>query len=191
MDQWRKKRPSDQIVRSAGLLLGRVVDERKWQLVCSNSVTLMQSLAELCPIIFSLTTHDSSIMVTTERLVDRLRVRDIEEVKQADDIAWQATFAGLMTWVNVTQVHETGDRYHSRFADILTRRKYTTKFPAIFFAAYMPVLGRSFDEDSVKMIFSKIANALGDTAAVVIEEDIVVQYFEAEVTPSQVTSIKI
>jgi len=190
LNPWRNE-PTQQIVGGIGRLMPGIL-EKKWQLVCSNSVSLLQSLAEIVPIVFSLTTHDSAITVTTEKLVSRffLDAWGPEDIDRRDDIAWQAKSSGLTCWSDVTQPHSSGSKYHSKFSDLLTKRK-ALGYPIIFLATLIQARGKSFDEDSADSIFDKVRLALGDTASVLIQEAVSVQYLEVEMKPTDLVNVKL
>ena len=166
--------------------------EKKWQVICSNSVELLQAIAELSPIVFSLSTHDSSVMITTEKLAARffLDTWGPEDITRADDIAWQAKSSGLLCWFNITQSHPSGERFHSKFADLLLKRK-SLGYPAIFLAAYSPAQGKKFDGDSAEFIFNKMSTAIGETAALLVQEAASIFYLEVELKQTELSSIKL
>lgn len=181
--------PSVQIVGGLGRILPGVL-EKRWQLVCSNSVDLLQAIAELSPIVFSLTTRDSSLMITTDTLASRIQVKDDVSIEWTEDMLKQIRTAGLLCWVDVTQAHSSGGRYHYRFSDLLLKRK-ALGYPTIFLCIFIPARNKPFDEGSVESVFNKIRVALGDTAAVLIQEMVDVQYLEVELKPNELVNIKL
>ncbi len=178
VEQW-KKTPSSKVETVIGQVLPGIF-EKKWQVVCSNSVDVLQAIAEVCPIIFSLTTHDSSVMVTTEGIVKRLRMRDVDDIAPVDDLLWQVRNSGFLTWFNVTQTHDSRDYFHSKFSDLLIKRK-SFGYATVFLSTYLLTTGVPFGVDSVPALVNKLTAALGETAALLIREMSSFRYFETDV----------
>jgi hypothetical protein len=187
VDRW-KCPPPLQVESALGKILpGIFLGE--WQFVCSNSVDLMLSLAELTPIIFSLTTCDSANMITTDRVVQRLRMRDAEGLAKVDDLLWQIRNFGFLSWFNISQSSESRDYYHSRFADLLIKRK-SLSYPILFFATYVADKPGAFSEDSVLSIINQVTVAIGETAALLIKEKSSFVYIEADIPPMNISGIR-
>lgn len=184
-----KNTPSSEKVTKPVEMIMEDLFAKKWVLALSNSTVLMQALALLCPVVFSLTTGDSSALVSTAKLIERFKSKDNDDLEPRDDLIVQARGAGLVCWESVSDVHESGSRYHSQMSMILMKRKSIER-PTVFLATFVPS-SKDFTADSSEAVLVKIGSALGDTAAVLIQESMVVRFFEVEQPPVEVTVIKV
>lgn len=134
----------------------------EWVLVASNSQVLLQSISRLVPVTFSLTTRESCIFVTTERLITRMR--DDSDVRSEDDVVFQARAAGVLSWLNIDAVPESGPKYHSKLSEILLKR-YELGRSSVFFTESTLTKVESLD-----VLLGKMTKAIGASGASLIEE---------------------
>lgn len=187
VQEFREAKPTPLLSGAMESLMPEVLAS-KWILCCSNSIELLQALAETIPISFSLTTHDSSVAVTTDLLVSKMRWGGPAEEQSSTDLIKQAKVAGILTWMNIALSHESGDRYHSRFADILIKRR-SLGFPVVFLAPVFPK--QAFNEAAVTALIDSIKGAVGVAVAMLIREICEVRFLEVELKPKEITSIKL
>lgn len=178
ISKWRGIKPSPNIIRSLEGVIPGVIT-REWQVVAGNGMGLLQALADLCPMIFSLTTHSVSFKITTDELIEGIdEGEDAKEYGTPFDTLKLVRSAGLVCWFDAGQPHRFGSRYFYKFSDLLMKRRSHDWAGTIFFVTYS-AKGGKFSEKDVDPMYSKIEAALGESSMLLIREVASVKYFHS------------
>lgn len=190
VSSWRGVRPRDLTLRALQNVFPGIW-EKRWQVVAGNNVGSLQALAELCPIIFSLSSHGMSFKITTDELIGR--IDEGEEAKDHGtpfDALKLVRSAGLLCWFDAGQVHRFGSRYFYKFSDLLLKRKSHSWTGTIFFVTYS-AKGGKFSEKDVDPLYSKIEAALGESSMLLIREVASVKYFHSALKIPEMKTIEL
>jgi hypothetical protein len=148
----------------------------------------LQAIANVVPVTYSLTTHDSCFTITTNRLLSFLEKTRNEDVGMGEtDISKQVATAGLLAWLDVTLPHQTGERWFSHLSGLMMKRR-ELGLPTVFLATG-PM--KTNPEEKVELILDKTATTLGKTIAMMMEEIAVFRFFNQERKDVDVKTFKV
>jgi hypothetical protein len=172
--QMGAKKPVDSIVNGATAILTRMLNYREsgeqvpWMVLLSSSVPVMQALATLSAMTYSLTTTGSCAMTDTSKLVELFFHRHADDAFQSDpaaDLLYEIKVAGFLVWEGVTGSVSGSAHQAGRFENLLEYR-LRHKLLTLFTAPYVSV-----KPETRKRLIAQIENALGSGVAAMLDSE--------------------
>jgi len=185
--------PDAQKIAAAEELLVKMLNVRDsgdvpWVLAYGDSVRVLQALAEITPIGYTLTTMASCNVITSARLVGLFFQRhpiDLWDDDPAGESVEELKKSGFLSWMDVTSPVGGSASQRGRFSEILSYRiKY--RLPTLFTALVMDPLDAL---KSRKRLIEDIEAALGTAAAVMINQDAEKMVLKSSGQPREVSGL--
>lgn len=161
-------------MKAAEILLVRMLERRDkgqvpWVVILSSSVPVLQSVAILIPVGYSLTTLGSSSVVSTSKLLDlffQRRPMDQFEADPIGDMLYEVQVAGCLSWEGINESVVGGVQQSGRFSAILEYRM-RHRLLTVMTAPYMDV-----KPDTTTRFLSQIEKVMGSSVAAMLAQGV-------------------
>lgn len=163
-----KTQPKDESLIKVLKDLFPAVVENKWVVVLSNNNKILQSLATLLPITYSLSTVRSCFNVSNLNLAQLFSARkpyDVITPYPEGDLIHKAQVAGLLMWEAITDSTYAVTKQSGNFSDFL-RSRLERKCSTVFMTSYTG----NFNSATVERMLNLIKAAVGENASSIIIE---------------------
>jgi hypothetical protein len=188
-----KVRPNSAALLTATEKIMTLIMRRRWVLALSSHAALLQALAIICPVCFTLTTLEPSRNVSNADLIqlfDAKTPSDDWEDDPAGETYDKIVKTGLLVWTGVNEMTSGAKYQASRFLDLLTRRSLM-KFPILFTAVYSMSETQNFNEKFMEEKMKEIENCIGTGAVGVLREKSEVLNFIGKVRIPEVKTVSL
>lgn len=178
-----QKKPNDRLLRAVNLVSEAVVRD-EWIFVFSNGHGLLQALAKIVPVVYSLTTMLSCMNVTNEKIMNALAAKrpsdDFSDDPAGESLHLMRT-AGCLVWEDVVEPVAGSSKQAGRILEILKHRRFRC-FPTVFTACYQG----QFTEKTLELMLDRLGDNLGSTTRGIIREACRLQHFQVVGKPLRI-----
>jgi hypothetical protein len=172
--QFKKEPPEERVIQASAKVLCSMLNDHEegripWLLLVSKSVPLLQAIAVLAPIAYSLTTMGSCAMTNTAMLADLFfhRRSQDDDLDSPAEAVQSINLSGFLSWEGVNAVVSGSSKQTGRYSSLLEWR-LKNRLLTLFTAPY-----HTWTTETVPQILRLVETNLGSACAAMMMESTV------------------